>query len=95
MYATKYNLYPYTVASGCGLFSLPLFAKEQRCVLFRYRPGALSVRAIIAIFTAQSLLHIAENTVGKGEFSQIDIARREHLVCSSLLTEIGLCQRAG
>lgn len=91
MYATKYNLYPYTVASGCGLFSLPLFAKKQLCVLFRYSPEALTVRAIIAIFSAQSFLHIAENAVGKGELGQIDIARREHLVCSSLLTELRLC----
>ena len=95
MYATKYNLYPYNVLFSCGLFPSPLFAKEQLCVVFRYSPGALSVRAIIAIFTAQSFLHIAENTVGKGEFGQIDIARREHLVCSSLLTEIRLCQIAG
>lgn len=95
IYTAKYNLYLYNVVSCCGLFSSPLFAKEQLCVLFRYGPGALSVRAIIAIFTAQSFLHIAENAVGKDEFSQIDIARREHLVCSSLLTVIRLCQLAG
>lgn len=95
IYITEYNSYPYNVVSCCSLFSSPLFAKEQLCVLFRYSPGALSVRAIIAIFTAQSFLHIAENAVGKGEFGQIDITRREHLVCSSLLTEICLCQLAG
>ena len=76
-------------------FASLLFTKEQLCVLFRDRPGALTIGAIIAILTTQPFLHIAENAVSKGEFGQIDIARCEHLVCSNLLAEILLGQLTG